>query len=176
MGLTPQRAGHEAAHEETAEEDVDEQRGQGGNEGPGHLHVPLHDVAAGEVVQSDRYRLCVRIAGDRRREEEIVPDGRELPDGDNHKPREREREKYSGVDAENRSAVYLRRLHELRRHSRIVVAEYEGGDRYSVDDVREDQPPETSIKVYVLQGLNQRYQNALVGDEHSEQQEEEEDV
>ena len=51
-----QCACHQAAQEEAPQEDVDKQRGEGGQESARHLHVPLHDLAACQVVEGHRDR------------------------------------------------------------------------------------------------------------------------
>src|SRR6516164_5319654 len=43
MGSTFHGAGHQAAHEVSAGDDVDEERGSGGDDRGGHVHVVLHD-------------------------------------------------------------------------------------------------------------------------------------
>lgn len=50
FALALERAGHQAAQEVTTEEDINEQRWQGRQQGGRHQHIPLHQLAAGEVV------------------------------------------------------------------------------------------------------------------------------
>ena len=70
--LSPlQRPRHQPAQEEPPQEDVDQQRRQGRQQRPGHLHVPLHDLAARQVVQRDRHRPG-GVLGQHHREQEVV--------------------------------------------------------------------------------------------------------
>ena len=80
-----ERAGQQPAHEELAQQDVDQQGRQGRDQRAAIWTFQATAEAAGEVVQRHRHRP-VRLAGERRREQEVVPDRRELPDQHHHEP------------------------------------------------------------------------------------------
>jgi hypothetical protein len=81
LELSFQSAGHQPAQKEAPQEDVNQKRGQCSQERPSHLDVPFHDLAAGQVLQGDRDRPGPGT-GKGHGEQELVPDGRKLPDDD----------------------------------------------------------------------------------------------
>src|SRR4029079_12845957 len=67
-----QRPRQQAAHEEAAEQDIDQQRGYGGYQRHSHLHVSGQREGPGEVVDRDGDRP-VLLAGEQAAEQEVVP-------------------------------------------------------------------------------------------------------
>src|SRR5579859_6380238 len=78
--LALQRASQEAPHEESPKKKIDGDSRERGNQRPGHLYVPLDEVAASQVGHrhGDWRKAWVTEHDDAK--EIIVPDRSELPE------------------------------------------------------------------------------------------------
>ena len=134
-------AGHQAAHEVAAGDDVDEEGRQGGDDRAGDVDVVFLHAGRGvdEVVERDRHRH-----GSRRPEKE-APNRKSFqmlvncqitvttmigPD---------DRQQDAAEDLEEAGAVDLRGPHQLGRERLVVVAEEQRREAETVDDVDQDQ-------------------------------------
>src|SRR5262245_18291639 len=83
-------AGHHAAHEVLASEDVDEQGRQGGHHGRGHVDIVFFHArrCVDDVVQRHRDRRRT-AGGEGGAEQKVVPDVGELPDHGDDQDRQR---------------------------------------------------------------------------------------
>ena len=117
--------GEESPQEVASQEDVDDQGRQSGQQRPGHLHVPLHDLAAGEVLERHLHRLPGGVPGDRDREQELVPDLRDLPDHRHDKSGHRQRQRDREEGAEGPRAQVRRIVNAARPGDVLAFYLYE---------------------------------------------------
>src|SRR5690606_19632615 len=80
------------------------------------------------------------------------------------------------VNAQHSATVNLGRLQDLRRNPRVKIAEDQGGDRNPVHHVNQDQAGDRVVQADALHELDQGNQDALVRNEHAEQQQGEQRV
>jgi hypothetical protein len=120
--------------------------------------------------------LLLRVEYNGNAEQEVVPDVGELEDADNDEGRCRQRQHDLAEDAHESGAVNPRGLDQLVRHVREVVAEDERGDRDTVDNVHEHEALPPPVEIEEIHRLDHRDQDRLVGDEHPEEDQGEDDV
>src|SRR5712664_99036 len=169
-------AGEEAADEVAAQQYINDEGRQRREERARHLDLVRGEKRAGEPVQGHRDWPLVWLGDDHQREQELVPDARELPDQDHDETRDGERDEDAAVDAEHRCAIDSCRLQHLIGDRRVVVPEDQRADRDAVDDVDQDQARDAAVQPDLLEHEDHRDQDALVRDEHPEQQQREEEV
>jgi len=114
--------------------------------------------------------------GEDHREQEVVPCLRELPDQHDHETGNGDGQQYLTVDTQHVRPVDLGCLHQFIRNAGVVIAEGEGRDGNAVDDVHQDQARDAAIKTDRIHELYQRDKDGLVGDEHTEQDQREDNV
>src|SRR3989442_790196 len=124
------------------------------------------------LLMRDRWARCRASASSvtDAQKQEIVQDRGELPDHHYREARHRDREHDRPVDAEDARAVDLPRLDELTGDGGVVVSENQRRDRNPVHDVDKDQAGNGTIEPDAAQHLDERDQDALVGDEHPEEE------
>lgn len=176
--LSLQRASQQTAQEVASQEDVNQQGGQCGKERTSHLHVPRNDLASSHVVQRDRDGPRP-VASKHHRKQEVIPCGGELPDQHHYKAWNGDRQEYPAINSQHVSAVYFGGFQQLLRETRIVVAEGQRCNGNAVNDMRQYQGRDAShpnVAQCVVDKDHERDQDGLVGDEHPEQDEREDEV
>ncbi|ELZ67519.1 phenol hydroxylase [Haloferax prahovense DSM 18310] len=140
-------AARDPLRELVPEQDVDEQRRQGGDERAGHLRVERLDDAAGQFVERDgRHRRGAGPRGDDdEREQQVVPDLRELVDERHREHRHRKREHDAAVDGERARAVEASGLQHLRRELLVVASEQQRRDGNPVRRVGDDEVDDARV-------------------------------
>ncbi len=88
----------------------------------------------------------------------------------------RQRQHDVAEDLEEPGAIDRSRLQDFVGQSGVVVAEYESGYGYPVDDMDQDEAGNAPDQIDPLHELNQGYEDALVRDEHPEQEQGEDQV
>ena len=116
------------------------------------------------------------LVGQDHRKQEFIPGLGELPDDHHREAGRGEREHDMAVQAHQAGAVDPPGFEDLGGDAGVIIAEDQGGDGNAVDDMHQHQPGQIAVQLDGLHELHQRDQDALVGDEHAEQDQREDQV
>src|SRR6187399_2242151 len=124
IGSTLYRARGDAAHEQSAGDEIDGERHEAGDDGSSHVDVVFTHALdrVHDVVELHSHRV-VRLAGKNEAEQIVVPDARDLQDDGDREDRQRHRHHDPEEHAPEPRPIDARRLEELRRKRGEVVAE-----------------------------------------------------
>jgi len=116
MGLSFDRAGHQAADEIAAGNNIDDEGRCGGDDRGGHIDIIFDDAGrrVDDIVEGNRHRA--RLArGESRAEQEVIPDIGELVDDRDDENRRRIGQQNPPENLEKTRPVDLRSLDQLGR-------------------------------------------------------------
>src|SRR6185503_7735985 len=124
------------------EEDVEDDDGDGAEDGTGHERAPEVDVASDQLGRHAHARRdLVRRGGERERVDELVPRQREGEERRAHESGHRDGQDDAPQCLDARGAVHHRALLDLLGHGAEVADEQPGAERNEKGRVREHERP-----------------------------------